>query len=203
MPSDLKTEIQRLQDFVRTLYFPITGTLPRMEGCTNTDERDNSVSSASIESGNINTPSSTTAKTESPIESQFAFNSKPPTFATNNMLTSVPEPGSIYNIVDAESEKAMTFVGGEVTIVPHSEAMIMGGWQWVCQGNADGWIGFINVVSARYLGNNKKGFSVQSDKFGVGDKLKPMGISEPEEPTPKLIWAKNYDEAARWVFYEV
>ncbi|KAI0453908.1 hypothetical protein F5B21DRAFT_477512 [Xylaria acuta] len=194
-----------------------------MDGFSSFGGRKNSISSYSSKSRTIKTPPSTEVASESihnPVSMSFHSNSS--TFTIGNTLTSAPEPGKTYKIVEVDSERAITLVGGRLTLV--LDAGTRGGWQWDCEEHPDGWIGFRDAVSGRYLGHdNKGGYIAQASKLDswesfvlrpraaggynlcvkYGHKLKPMGILDNDESATKLVDAQSYEEAARWEFYKV
>ncbi|KAI1751058.1 hypothetical protein F4782DRAFT_547903 [Xylaria castorea] len=194
-----------------------------MDSFAGFSERKDSISSFSSKSHLMNTPPSTKMASESIHNTApMAFHSNSSTFTIGNTLTSIPEPGQTYKIVEVDSERAITLVGGRLTLV--LDAGTRGGWQWDCEEHPDGWIGFRDAVSGRYLGHdNKGGYIAQASKLlswesfvlrpraagghnlcvKDGHKLKPMGISENDGSTPKLVDAKSHEEAARWEFYKV
>ncbi|KAI1735111.1 hypothetical protein F4680DRAFT_453202 [Xylaria scruposa] len=186
------------------------------------DEQD-SISSFSSKSRLMNTPPSTNTASESTHDTvTMSSHLNSSTFTLGNVVTSVPEPGNTYKIVEVDSERTIALVRGRLTLV--SDAGTRGGWQWDCEEHPDGWIGFRDAVSGRYLGHdNKGGYIAQAGKLDAwesfvlrpraaggynlymkfGHKLKLMGVSENDGPTPKLVDAKSFEEAARWEFYKV
>ncbi|KAI0547796.1 hypothetical protein F4679DRAFT_597457 [Xylaria curta] len=193
-----------------------------MDRFTIFDEQD-SISSFSSNSRLMKTPPSTNTASESTqntVTMSSHINSS--TFSLHNVVNSVPEPGNTYKIVEVGSERAIALVRGCLTLV--WDAGTRGGWQWDCEENPDGWIGFRDAVSGGYLGHdNKGGYIARAGKLDswesfvlrpraaggynlcvkFGNKLKPMGVSESDGPTPKLVDAKSPEEAARWEFYKV
>ncbi|KAI8948133.1 hypothetical protein F4801DRAFT_470474 [Xylaria longipes] len=188
--------------------------------------RKNSTSSSSSwTSRAVKTPPSTTIESVSVhTKTSMSPHSSTSTFTFGNTLTSAPEPGNTYKILEIDSERAITLVGGRLTLV--LDAGTRGGWHWECEEHpgGDGWIGFRDAVSGRYLGHdNKGGYIVQASKFDgwesfvlrpraaggynlcvrYGNKLKPMGISDNDGSDPKLVDAQSYEKAARWAFYKV
>ncbi|KAI0864737.1 hypothetical protein F4860DRAFT_528447 [Xylaria cubensis] len=186
------------------------------------DEQD-SISSFSSNSRLMNTPPSTETvpKSDRDTTSMSSY-SNSSTFTIRNLVTSVPEPGNTYKIVEVDSERAISLVRGSLTLV--LDTSTRGGWQWDCEEHPNGWIGFREAVSGKFLGHdNKGGYIAQASKLDswesfvlrrraaggynlcvkYGHKLKPMGISESDGPTPKLVDAKSSEEAARWEFYKI
>ncbi|KAI0467317.1 hypothetical protein F4859DRAFT_525962 [Xylaria cf. heliscus] len=184
--------------------------------------RKNSMSPYSSTLRTTKTPPSTTAASESTHNPEcMAFHRSSSMSSIGSPVASVPEPGKTYKIVEIVSERAITLIGGR--LVPVLDVGTRGGWQWDCEENPDGWIGFRNAVSGRYLGHdNKGGYIAQANKLDAwesftlrprtaggynlcvkhGSKLKPMGISD-DGSESKLVDAQSYEEAARWEFYEV
>ncbi|KAI0600116.1 hypothetical protein F4775DRAFT_548087 [Biscogniauxia sp. FL1348] len=66
---------------------------------------------------------------------------------------SVPSQGNVYAIRHRDSGKAITM---GIEGLQLKKIGPMGGWHWMCV-EKDGWLGFRNVVSGRYLGRNDKG----------------------------------------------
>ncbi|KAI3339313.1 hypothetical protein F4824DRAFT_498580 [Ustulina deusta] len=73
----------------------------------------------------------------------------------NISRASVPEPNRMYMIRDMNLGLAIRLVDGRITLV--LGAGTRGGWHWHCEEHVDGWIGFRNAVSAKYLGWDKSG----------------------------------------------
>ncbi|KAI3319884.1 hypothetical protein HD806DRAFT_508192 [Xylariaceae sp. AK1471] len=199
-----------------------------MAGIGDLSERAHSISSSSSSTSNsipVGTPTHTTT---SSFFEKFHDAAIPPspmsssTFTINGGTSSIPEPGGTYMIRDLESGKAITLVNGRLTLVLN--AGTRGGWQWHCEEVDDGWVGFRDAVSGKYLGHdNKGGFQVQASKLyswesfvlrpreaggcnlwvKYGSKLKAMGIADKDEPFPTLIQALSAKEAARWEFVKV
>ncbi|KAJ8131418.1 hypothetical protein O1611_g2212 [Lasiodiplodia mahajangana] len=173
----------------------------------------------------INTPTHTSTASPSNSAHDKESTASPEsssTFTMNNAVASAPEPGETYMIRECSSERALTLVDGKPTVLLNEGTR--GGWHWKCEEHPNGWIGFRNAVSGRYLGRDDNGgYMVEATKFDhwesfvlrpreVGgynlcvrfrDKLKPMGIVDADGPTPKLVDAKSPDQAARWEFVRV
>ncbi|KAI0376048.1 hypothetical protein F5Y04DRAFT_226064 [Hypomontagnella monticulosa] len=134
-------------------------------------------------------------------------------------IGTAPEAKGTYMIRHIDSGRALTLEGGRLTL--KQDAGTNGGWRWECVENDDGWLGFREAVSHRYLGrNNKGGFYAEASKFDRWENfcLRPvksggyhlmgiswwtfrrMGIVRDSE---KLIEVSNASEAARWEFIEV
>lgn len=78
-------------------------------------------------------------------------------------------------IRDIDSGRALTLKAGRLTL--KREAGTNGGWRWECVEDADGWLGFREVVSYRYLGrDNKGGFYAEAAKFHAWERfcLRPL-----------------------------
>lgn len=137
-------------------------------------------------------------------------------------MASIPEPGHVYMIREANLDKALTVLNGELTLMSHTDTR--GGWQWHCEQNANGWMGFRDAVSGRYLGHdNRGGYVVQAKRLSdwesfvirhrkgggynlcvkYGHKLKPMGTAVGDGTGMKLVDAPSPAEAAVWAFIEV
>ncbi|KAI1426494.1 hypothetical protein F5Y12DRAFT_742403 [Xylaria sp. FL1777] len=143
-------------------------------------------------------------------------------FTINGGISEVPEPGGLYMIRDLDSGKAITLVEGHVTLV--LDAGTRGGWQWKCEELREGWIGFRNVVSGKYLGRDNKGrFVALFDKFHGwesfvlrpreaggynllgkdGYVLRAMAIIDAESTSPTLAETRAAKNGARWEFVKV
>lgn len=137
-------------------------------------------------------------------------------------MASVPEPNHVYMIREVNLDQALTVLDGELTLTSHTDTR--GGWQWRCEEHPNGWMGFRDAVSGRYLGHdNRGGYIVQAKKFldwesfvirhrknggynlcvKYGHKLKPVGIAGGDGSEAKLVDASGSAEAALWVFIEV
>ena len=65
----------------------------------------------------------------------------------------VPWPGSTFIIRSASSGHVLTLLDGQIVLTqPGSRGSIY----WVCVGT-EGWLGFRNTVSGKFLGHDKKG----------------------------------------------
>jgi hypothetical protein len=125
-------------------------------------------------------------------------------------------------IREVESGKAITLVNGRLTLV--RDAGTRGGWQWHCEEQDDGWLGFRDAVSGKYLGHdNRDGFRVQASKHlswesfilrpreaggynllvKDGNRLRAMAVTDADKMSPRLLLASNAKEGARWEFVEV
>ncbi|KAI1761313.1 hypothetical protein GGR53DRAFT_506130 [Hypoxylon sp. FL1150] len=129
-----------------------------------------------------------------------------------------PEAGGTYMIRDLDSGQALTLEGGRLTL--KQDAGTNGGWRWECVEKHDGWLGFREAVSHRYLGrDNKGGFYANASKFAPWETfvLRPLknggynlmaihwwtfrriGISS----SGKFIEVGTESKAVRWEFIEV
>ncbi|KAI1170115.1 hypothetical protein F4777DRAFT_138592 [Nemania sp. FL0916] len=141
--------------------------------------------------------------------------------AMNRPDTSIPEPNNTYLIREAGSNRCITFVAGKITL--EGDAHARGGWQWHCEEHPDGWLGFRDAVSGRYLGHDNRGnYIVHGKKLDLwesfiirprekggfnmyvrwGHRLRPTGIAD-VKGQPKLTYAASNDDAARWEFVRV
>ncbi|KAI0867645.1 hypothetical protein GGS24DRAFT_267648 [Hypoxylon argillaceum] len=188
-------------------------------------ERKNSLSSWSLKSHGINTPSHTTEARDSKPAHDTAStysHASSSTFTMSNAVASVPEAGGTYMIRELGSDRVLTILNGNLTVQLNDGTG--GGWHWHCEENEIGFIGFRNAVSGRYLGhNNKGGYIARSKKMRTKElfllrprnqggynlciapwvRLKPMGIADEDGPTPKLVHASSYDKAVHWAFVSV
>lgn len=160
--------------------------------------------------------------TNSTVSDGFINELKSAVHAINGGIGSVPEAGGIYMIRDLDSGKAITMACGLLTIVP--DAGTRGGWQWECEEVRDGWIGFRDVVSGRYLGrDNNGGFCAQASKLKGWESfvlrprqaggynllvknwssLTPISIVGNDMTWPRLVEDQSPDAAARWEFVKV
>ena len=73
--------------------------------------------------------------------------------ATKSTESSVPWPGSTFIIRSILSGEVITVYDGKVTLAPPGGR---GSIHWVCV-ETEGWIGFRNLVTGRYLGHDPKG----------------------------------------------
>lgn len=193
------------------------------------DYRPPSLSSwSSSGAGGINTPSHTTAATKADFEmcgnAESTYSRRPAsTFTVCGGTASVPEPGRTYMIREAESDRAMALVDGELTLV--RDPGTRGGWHWRCEEHPKkGWLGFRDAVGGKYLGHDIRGGYVARaikhdswewfmlrprEKGGYNlyvrhwDGFKFVGIADHKHSKPKLVDASGPDTAARWLFIEV
>ncbi|KAI0602259.1 hypothetical protein F4775DRAFT_588487 [Biscogniauxia sp. FL1348] len=70
---------------------------------------------------------------------------------------SAPEAPRTYMIRDADTGRALALRDGALTLAPAHEAGETGGWRWRCAETDDGWLGFYETVSGRYLGRDGRG----------------------------------------------
>ncbi|KAI0446721.1 hypothetical protein F4803DRAFT_502128 [Xylaria telfairii] len=125
-------------------------------------------------------------------------------------------------IRDLDSGKAIAMVQGLLTMI--LDVGTRGGWQWKCEEVREGWTGFCNVVSGKYLGrDNKGGFCAQASKLKDRESfvlcpqqaggynlfvnnwssLTPISIFGRDIRLPSLIEDQSPDAAARWEFVKV
>ncbi|KAJ2989681.1 hypothetical protein NUW58_g3349 [Xylaria curta] len=178
---------------------------------------------SSTNSGTPKIPTSASQAYELPLHTASKPSQRSTSASTiDSSLTSVPEPGRIYMIREKTSGEILTHANGVPTVL--LGAGTRGGWQWKCEEHPDGYLGFRDVVSGRYLGRgNKEVYVVEAKKLDAresfvlrprdpegynlcakdGHKLKPMGITARSGIETRLIDALNYKEAARWVFIKV
>ncbi|RYP46424.1 hypothetical protein DL769_011397 [Monosporascus sp. CRB-8-3] len=133
-------------------------------------------------------------------------------------IPTVPEAGGTYMIRDLDSGRAITLVAGRVSL--ERDASRNGGWRWHCVEKDDGWLGFRETVSGKYLGRDGSGgFRVKADRFDFWESLvlrpikeggyhimamhwwtfRRMGIAK----EGNLVECASRDGAARWEFIEV
>ncbi|KAI0426775.1 hypothetical protein F5Y09DRAFT_317978 [Xylaria sp. FL1042] len=194
--------------------FPPLGAMPDIG-----DPNEPTHSISSSDGGSADTPTHTT-RPDSNMHERCASPSYK-SFTINGMCE-VPEPGWIYMIRDIDSEKAITLLEGRLTLEFPSGTR--GGWQWTCEELPDGWIGFREVVSGRFLGrDNRGGFYAQATKLKAWESfvLRPrelggynlcvknwsaltaIAVSNLISLSPKLVEASTADDAARWEFVKV
>ncbi|KAH6984202.1 hypothetical protein BKA56DRAFT_580706 [Ilyonectria sp. MPI-CAGE-AT-0026] len=65
---------------------------------------------------------------------------------------SIPNPGSWFIIRIRNSGKYLSIIGGKVCL--HEKPHPWGGFRWRCV-NTDGWVGFHEFTTGRYLGHGK------------------------------------------------
>ncbi|KAI8627688.1 hypothetical protein F5Y19DRAFT_440802 [Xylariaceae sp. FL1651] len=93
-----------------------------------------------------------------------------PPFSTNGGLGSVPEPGGLYMIRELDSDRAIMLDGGHLTL--QRGIGTGGGWQWHCTQDREGWLGFRERVSGKYLGRDGKGgFCAKASDFKSWEKF--------------------------------
>ncbi|KAK4159579.1 hypothetical protein QBC43DRAFT_221653 [Cladorrhinum sp. PSN259] len=88
----------------------------------------------------------------------FAAVADAPSTTPTPVKGSVPCPGKIFAITDANSKHALALLDGELKFVEYSHKNQMRGgcWLWNCV-EQNGWLGFRNVASGTYLGHDGKG----------------------------------------------
>ncbi|KAI1826359.1 hypothetical protein F4861DRAFT_546287 [Xylaria intraflava] len=140
---------------------------------------------------------------------------------TGGGVPSIPEPGGTYMIRHMDSGKALRLINGSLTLSLIKDTG--GGWHWHCEELPNGWIGFREAVSGKYLGHdNNGGYRATAGKMGRWESfvlrprdrgginlwvshwygLKAVAIAEPEK-SGRLVDAAGSAEAARWVFIRV
>ncbi|KAK4183029.1 hypothetical protein QBC35DRAFT_508902 [Podospora australis] len=66
----------------------------------------------------------------------------------------IPTPGKIYIITDSLYKRIMTLVEGKLLAsIPKQASADRGSWYWRCV-ERDGWLGFRNMASGTYLGQD-------------------------------------------------
>ncbi|KAF3937800.1 hypothetical protein ABW19_dt0205833 [Dactylella cylindrospora] len=74
----------------------------------------------------------------------------------------IPWPGKTYIIQDRKSGNVITLMEGSISLeAPTSKGVEVGGQQWECI-MKEGWLGFKNPVSGRFLGHDSRGY-LQAD----------------------------------------
>ncbi|RYC63356.1 hypothetical protein CHU98_g2844 [Xylaria longipes] len=156
---------------------------------------------SSSDSSPINTPTRTiTSDSVKDIMVASAPLGLPPC-TINGDISSVPEPGGEYMIRELDSGRAITLVDGRLTLVLDA--------------------GFRNTVSRKYFGrDNKGGFCAEAGRLHAWESfllrpreaggynlwvkhwfmLKAMAILEHDGTLPRLVEARNTQEAALWEF---
>lgn len=136
-------------------------------------------------------------------------------------MASIPEPNHVYMMREVRLDKVLTVSEGELALKEHADTR--GGWQWHCEELPNGWMGFRDAVSGRYLGHdNRGGYIVQAKKLldwesfvirhrkgggynlfvKYGHKLKPMGLAV-RDGKWKLVDAPTPEKIGMWAFIEV
>ncbi|KAI4870248.1 hypothetical protein F4820DRAFT_288678 [Hypoxylon rubiginosum] len=170
------------------------------------------------------TPTHTTAAAD-PHHHRFpsrASTSATASFSIHGGVGTAPEAGGTYMIRDLDSGRALTLEGGQLSL--KREAGTNGGWRWECAEDAEGWLGFREAVSYRYLGrDNRGGFCARAGKFAAWERFclrplkeggfqlmgiqwwtfKRMGIAEGKGDGESLVEVGEAKDAARWEFVEV
>ncbi|RYP41596.1 hypothetical protein DL767_000938 [Monosporascus sp. MG133] len=179
-------------------------------------------SAASSASATAYTPMYTTTNLESSDEPSDELSDGPADyfehFSIYGGFGTAPEPGGTYMIRDLDSGRAITLVAGRLSL--ERDAGTNGGWRWHCVERGNGWLGFREAVSGRYLGHDGSGgFRAEADQFKDWESLvlrplggggyhimtihwwtfRRMGIAKGR----KLVECASRDGAARWEFIEV
>lgn len=71
-----------------------------------------------------------------------------------NNIGVAPWPGNTFVIYNKETGLSITVVGGKLQVSP--EFTLRGGYHWDCV-EKNGWLGFRNCVSGRFIGHDSKG----------------------------------------------
>ncbi|RYP10127.1 hypothetical protein DL764_000837 [Monosporascus ibericus] len=169
-----------------------------------------SESAASSDSHTAYTPTHTTINPEFPDAFEH--------FSIHGGIGTVPDAGRTYMIRDLDSGKAITLVGGRLSL--ERDAGTKGGWRWDCVERDDGWLGFREAVSGKYLGRDGRGgFRAEAHQFDSWESLvlrplreggyhilaihwwtlRRMGIAN----GGNLVECASKGGAARWEFVEV
>ncbi|KAI0521313.1 hypothetical protein F5B22DRAFT_644038 [Xylaria bambusicola] len=137
-------------------------------------------------------------------------------------LGEVPESGGVYMIREIDTKRTITLRQGQVTMTRGTSPQ--GGWQWICEERQNGYIGFRDIVSGKYLGRGSGG-EFHAEAKEMGDKesfvlrprnagghnlmvkrwrgLKAVAMGDCENAEPKLVEASSRTSPARLEFIRV
>ncbi len=75
-------------------------------------------------------------------------------FGGFKLTASIPWPGSTFIICSVDDGQVITLLDGQIKLTPPGSCR--GSMHWECV-EANGWLGFRNPVSGKFLGHDKKG----------------------------------------------